>query len=159
VTARIVGPFFLAAFLTLGLAPAGAETTSDAPRERPSDAIVLYQHLNQVRSRDGVTLLEFDRRLVEVAREHALEMVARHYFAHTALDGRSPFDRLRDAGIQYTYAGENMAINVSPDAANSALLESRPHRENMLQPHYRRVGIAAVESPEGEEVFVEEFSD
>jgi uncharacterized protein YkwD len=145
--------------LTPSLAPAGAQTTGAGPRDRPSDAIVLYRHLNQVRSSDGVRLLAFDRRLVAVALQHALDMIEHHYFAHSAPDGSSPFDRLRDAGIDYTYAGENLAMDVSPDAASAALLHSPPHRENMLEPHYRRVGIAAVESPEGDEFFVEDFSD
>jgi uncharacterized protein YkwD len=157
---------FLAAVLAASVAPAAADTAGQAAddtagqaAEAPSDAIVLYHHLNRVRSRDGVGMLALDRRLVQVAREHALDMVARHYFAHAALDGRSPFDRLHEAGIDYAYAGENLAMDVNPDAANLALLESPPHRENMLEPHYRRVGIAAVRSSEGEEIFVEDFSD
>jgi uncharacterized protein YkwD len=155
----MVGPLLLAAFLTVSEAPAAADTTSAAPLERPSDAIALYQHLNQVRSKVGETLLALDRRLIEVARAHALDMIARHYFAHETPDGSSPFDRLRQAGVEYSYAGENLAMNVGPDAAHLALLESPPHRENMLEPHYRRVGIAAVRDPEGQEIFVEDFSD
>jgi uncharacterized protein YkwD len=159
VNASILGPLFLAALFLVNVAPGEAQTTSTVALERPSDAIVLYRHLNQVRSNDGERLLVLDRRLIEVARQHALDMIARHYFAHETPDGGSPFDRLHDAGVEYSYAGENLAMNVSPDAANSALLQSPPHRENMLEPHYRRVGIAAVRSSEGEEIFVEDFSD
>ena len=158
-SARFLGLSLVAAFFAAGLAAASAQEAPSAPRERPADAIVLYRHLNQARSSDGVGLLAFDQRLVAVARQHALDMLARHYFAHVAPDGSSPFDRLREAGIQYGYAGENLAMDDSADDANSALLLSPPHRENMLQPHYRRVGIAAVESPQGEEIFVEDFSD
>ncbi|MGP6159205.1 MAG: CAP domain-containing protein [Vulcanimicrobiaceae bacterium] len=158
-SARFAGPLFLAALFASGITTGSAQQAPRTPHERPADAIVLYQHLNQVRSSGGVALLAFDQRLVAVARQHALDMIARHYFAHEAPDGRSPFDRLREAGIQYDYAGENLAMDDSADDANSALLHSPPHRENMLEPHYRRVGIAAVESPEGQEIFVEDFSD
>jgi uncharacterized protein YkwD len=154
----LVSLAFVAATLSASAWSAAQEKPA-TPAERPADAMVLYQRLNYARSKHGESLLAFDRRLVAVARRQALDMVARHYFAHVAPDGRSPFDRFREAGIEFGYAGENLAINAGPDAAYLALWRSIPHRRNMLEPHYRRVGIAAVNRPEGEEIFVEEFSD
>jgi len=37
-------------------------------------------------------------------------------------------------------------------------MKSAGHRENILEPHYQKVGIGAIASAKGE-IFVEDFSD
>jgi uncharacterized protein YkwD len=66
---------------------------------------------------------------------------------------------MREAGCSYGYAGENIAQAPSERSADSALYASLPHRDNTLSPNYRRVGIAAMIAPNGELLFVEDFTD
>jgi len=90
---------------------------------------------------------------------HAYDMLERRYFGHVTPEGESPFDRLREAGISYSWAGENLALNRDEPSAALALWNSPHHRANILETHYRHVGIAAVSTTEAGEMFVQMFSD
>ncbi len=127
-------------------------------RERIGDAQALFHDLNSTRANSGLAPLAFDERLSAVARAHALDMVRHGYFGHVSLDGESPFDRMKRAGYPFGYAGENLAFDADERSANRALFNSIEHRDNMLEPHYVYVGIAAVNTDQGE-FFVEDFAD
>ncbi len=126
--------------------------------EREADARAMLATVNAERADHGLPPLTYDERLSEIARSHARDMVLRSYFAHETPEGESPFERMARAGYRFSYAGENIALDGDVDAAGRALFASTEHRENILQPHFNRVGIAAVASTDGE-VFVEDFSD
>ena len=51
---------------------------------------------------------------------------------------------LREFGIQYGYAGENLAGNQSVEKAHEALMASPGHRQNILNPNYTHIGIGIV---------------
>jgi uncharacterized protein YkwD len=121
------------------------------------DALLL--DLNRTRVEHRLPPLQVDRRLTVAAFEHAEDMAYEQYFAHVSPDGRSPFDRIREAGVSYRFAGENIAMAPTEPTASDALFASLPHRENMLDPNYRRIGIAVARRPDGELLFVEDFSD
>jgi len=126
--------------------------------DRAAEARALWADLNATRLSAGLRTLVLEPRLCRIAQAHAEDMVARRYFDHVSPDGIGPFERLTRAGWRYGYAGENLALDVSEEDAERHLLASPAHRENMLEPHYQRVGIAVV-ATESREVFVEIFSD
>ncbi len=102
--------------------------------------------LNAERVRAGLPPLTLDPALVEAARYRSADMAANNYFSHTAPDGTTVFDLLDSRGVQYTWAGENLARNNYPDAeavqvALRELMASAPHRDNILNPNYTRVGV------------------
>jgi uncharacterized protein YkwD len=159
--------FVIAISLLATLRSANASLTAAAPapapavvayRERTSDAEALLQDINAHRIGQGLAPLTLDQRLCAIAREHALDMASRSYFGHNSPEGESPFERMDRAHYGYGYAGENLALDQSVDEAAAALWHSPEHRENILEPHYARLGVAAVVAPEGE-IFVEDFSD
>jgi len=129
-----------------------------AYREKTADAQVLLQDINAHRLGLGLPPLRLDPQLCAIARAHAIDMAARSYFGHNSPDGESPFDRMNRAHYGYGYAGENLALDQTVDAAAAALWHSPEHRENILEPHYAKLGVAAVLASEGE-IFVEDFSD
>jgi uncharacterized protein YkwD len=131
---------------------------SDGARELPDEAYALFRDLNSARVAHGLRPLALEPRLCALARAHAADMVSRRYFGHNTPEGLSPFGRMDRAGWRYGYAGENLALDVDERSANRTLYRSNGHRDNMLESHYSRVGIAAVETVEGE-IFVEDFSD
>ncbi len=46
-------------------------------------------------------------------------------------------------GLSYTYAGENLAKDFpTAQRAHKALMASPTHRDNILNPHYSKVGVA-----------------
>ena len=118
----------------------------------------MLRALNAARVANGLRRLALDPRLCTIARSHAFDMVERGYFGHVSPDGVSPFDRMVRAHYRFGYAGENLALDRSARAAALALWQSSEHRNNILEPHYAKVGIAAVASTDGE-IFVEDFSD
>jgi uncharacterized protein YkwD len=171
-TEGVLGELFLLGGLSLGapdaLTLAGFPTgerevsvalvQSDDSRNRSDEARALFRDLNAIRAAKGLRPLTLEPRLCEIADSHAADMVARRYFGHDTPEGVSPFGRMDRAGWHYGYAGENLALDVDEQAASRTLYRSNGHRDNMLEPHYRHVGIAAVQSAEGE-IFVEDFSD
>jgi uncharacterized protein YkwD len=131
---------------------------SDGAREMPDEARALFRDLNGARLAHGLRALSLDPKLCVFARAHAADMVARGYFGHNTPEGLTPFGRMDRAGWRYGYAGENLALDVDERTANRTLYRSNGHRDNMLEPHYTRVGISVVGTLEGE-IFVEDFSD
>ena len=138
---------------------AGPAAGALAPLERPRDAVRVWRELNQARIARGLSPLRLDGRLSAIARDHALDMVARNYFGHTNPDGLSPFDRLARAGYRYRWAAENLALDEDAPSAARALWNSSEHRENILERHFAKVGIAAVTAIDDAEIVVEDFSD
>jgi len=126
--------------------------------DRTNDDAVILAALNERRSARGLPPLTLDPLLSTIARDHAVDMVSRNYFDHMTPEGESPFQRMDRAHYRYGYAGENIALDQSAPAAADAWWHSSEHRQNMLDVHFVRVGIAAVPSPDGE-IFVEDFSD
>lgn len=145
----------------LGSLPPPAAPVSAAQPTRNIDengAQAMFDAVNRERAGSGRPPLVFDGRLAVLARDHALDMAERNYFSHETPAGLSPFDRMAQANYRFDYAGENMALDEDAAAADQLLWKSPEHRDNTLQPHFARIGIAAVRTSEGE-LFVEDFSD
>ena len=119
--------------------PDGVELSPDPIAERE-----LFDLVNDERTQRGVAPLEWDERLVPVARAHSQEMFALKYFSHDSPVSGSPFDRIRAAGVFYSRAGENLAYAQSVVVAHRALMESPGHRENILRPEFTRIGIGII---------------
>jgi uncharacterized protein YkwD len=141
-----------------GAAGTSSPASLAAHAERPLDESLLLAELNQARVENGRRAVLLDRRLAAAARAHALDMIAHDYFAHQMPGGPSAFDFIARTGVSYGFAGETLALNVSPDAVTAKLLDDPPHRSIMLDARYRRVGISAVSTPSGE-LYVEDFTD
>ena len=73
-------------------------------------ALEVLALVNKERAAAGLKALTLDASLSKVAENHSLDMAKNNYFSHTNLKGQSPFDRLRNAGISYSTAGENIAM-------------------------------------------------
>jgi uncharacterized protein YkwD len=86
--------------------------------------------------------LRIDSRLVDAARGHADDMAARNYFSHDSLDGRSPFDRMIDAGYTGFAAAENIAAGqATPAAVVEGWRLSPGHCVNMYEPSLNEIGV------------------
>jgi uncharacterized protein YkwD len=119
---------------------------------------IMLAALNAERASRGLAPLALDSKLSAIAANFATEMTKRHFFGHSSPDGDTPFTRMDRANYPYGYAGENIALDQTPASAAVALWNSPPHRENILEPHYAKVGIGVQTSADGL-IFVEDFSD
>jgi len=139
--------------LILGLALIGAAPSASTPSS------ALLADLNHTRIAHGLPALTVSFELTKAAQSHALDMIRHRFFAHESPNGRTPFDRMHDQGVAFRFAGENIAMAPSEPIAAQSLYDSAPHRQNMLDPQFTHVGVAAVQRDDGEVFFVEDFSD
>ncbi len=113
--------------------------------------------LNADRRANGLADLTVDSRLTTVARNHAQDMITRNFFSHTNPDGQTPFTRMTQAGLSYSYAGENIAQDQTVQAAEKALMSDSGHRDNILNKNYTTVGIGVASDKNGNLYIVQDF--
>lgn len=119
----------------------------------------MFRLVNTERSRAGLQLLAFDEQLRDVARAHSKDMFVRGYFSHYTPEGISPFDRMASADIEYTYAGENLALAPSTELAMQGLMNSPGHRANILNPHFNKIGIGVIDGGIYGKMYSQEFTN
>lgn len=117
----------------------------------------MFDLVNDERSGVGLKRLEWDDRLLLLARQHSEEMFKLRYFAHLSPVSGSPFDRLRVAGITYTRAGENLAYAQSVSVAHRGLMQSQGHRENILRPEFTHIAIGVISAGPYGRMFTQMF--
>jgi uncharacterized protein YkwD len=122
-------------------------------------AQTVVADINGHRAEAHEPLLLVDAQLTSVARDRAADLLRRHYFSHVNPDGATAIDALRSRDFHFAYAGENLAAAETVPAAEAGLWASPDHRDNMLEPHYTRVGIAVVQTPDAGRLVVQIFSD
>lgn len=105
--------------------------------------------VNQERTSRGVPALTFDPELVPVARGHSRDMLTQGYFSHTSPTTGTLANRLNDAGVGYTQAGENLAYAPTLSVAHRGLMQSEGHRANILEPGFERIGIGILSASDG----------
>ena len=105
----------------------------------------MLQMVNEEREKQGLNSLQPDPELTALARQHCKDMFARGYFAHITPEGKTPSDRIREAGIKFSTAGENLALAQTLPIAHQGLMNSPGHRANILYPSYGRVGIGILD--------------
>jgi uncharacterized protein YkwD len=132
--------FFLF-LLAAGLAP---PAQSDAAQRGRSEQAVI-RRVNDVRAQHGLAPVHFSRGLSRAADAHTRDMLQRAFFAHESSDGTS-FDRRIHRYVDAPAVGETLAA-VEQRSGVAALvvqlwMESPPHREVLLAPGFRRIGVA-----------------
>lgn len=102
---------------------------------------VLLQ-VNQERAKVGLKPLVMDWELARVARTKSQDMAAKNYFSHQSPTYGSPFEMMKQFGIQYKTAGENIASGqTTPNDVMIAWMNSQGHRANILKPDYTHLGV------------------
>lgn len=119
----------------------------------------MLQMVNVERTKRNLPSLVMNDQLQKVAREHSQDMLTRGYFSHFTPEGKSPFDRMNDAGIVYGFAGENLAFSANVNLAMQGLMESPGHKANILSPNFRKVGIGVIDAGVYGKMFSQEFTD
>ncbi|HYF10584.1 MAG TPA: CAP domain-containing protein [Candidatus Paceibacterota bacterium] len=115
---------------------------------------------NDARAERGLPSLALSERLSSAALAKAEDMARRGYFSHETPEGAEPWIFLERAGYDYTYAGENLAVNFSDsEEVTEAWLASPTHRANLLGANFSEVGFGiATGTYQGREaVFVVQF--
>ncbi|GGO74573.1 CAP domain-containing protein [Nonomuraea cavernae] len=115
----------------------------------PSMAARVVSLTNAARAKHGCGRLRVDARLARAARIHSLEMARSGKFAHDSPDGSSPWDRMERAGYP-AGAAENIGRGYSSaEEAVRGWLDSRDHRQNILNCKITAIGVGVVAGPGG----------
>lgn len=119
----------------------------------------LFALVNSERKKLAIPELTWDSNIVPVARSHAKDMWERKYFSHYSPEGKDVGDRLNKAGISYSFAGENLALAPTTKTAHTGLMNSKGHRENILEPRFKKMGIGVIDNGVYGKMFVQVFTD
>lgn len=140
----------------------GTTDPGHGDKEQESDQLTVDEKkmirlVNQERTDRGLEPLEVDIRLVKLAREKAQDMIDYNYFDHQSPNLGSPFDQMKAAGINYAYAGENLAGASEVEQAHINLMNSPGHRANILKERYTHIGIGVIEGGPYGKMYVQHF--
>lgn len=119
----------------------------------------LFALVNNERRKLAIPELTWEANMIPIARNYAKDMWTRAYFSHISPEGNDVGDRLRISGINYNYAGENLALAPTTKTAYSGLMNSKGHRENILDPRFTKIGIGVIDNKVYGKMFVQVFTD
>lgn len=101
--------------------------------------------VNEIRTQNGLNTLAYDWQLGRVARIKSQDMKDNRYFAHNSPVYGTPFQMIRNFGISFRSAGENIAKGyVTPQAVVNGWMNSSGHRANILNAKYTHIGVGFV---------------
>ncbi|MGC2057790.1 MAG: CAP domain-containing protein [Candidatus Sulfotelmatobacter sp.] len=111
-----------------------------------AEQLLLYL-ANQARAQVGAPRLILDSGMSRAARLHAEKMLAEHQLSHR-LDGELSLPQRLAATTrtQFDQEGENVAFDFDAAQGHQHLMQSPPHRANLLNPAYNVVGLGVVRS-------------
>lgn len=106
----------------------------------------LITLINGARQEKKLPPLILNSKLATAAELKTDDMLTKDYFEHTSPAGITPWHWFKIAGYNFEYAGENLAMDFfESDAVLRAWMNSPTHRDNILNPNYREIGIAVKE--------------
>lgn len=102
--------------------------------------------VNEERKSRGLPVLRWSGALCQVAGIRAEEILA-GYYSHRRPDGTDCGDLLDSKGLHWQNWGENLADGQkSPEEVVHAWMASGTHRENILNPAFRFLGVCVKEN-------------
>lgn len=105
-------------------------------------AAQVVKLVNAERSKAGLSALASDALLDKVALAKAKDMSNNNYFDHQSPTYGSPFDMMKQFGVTYSYAGENIAKGQkTPQEVVTAWMNSEGHRANILSKNFTKIGV------------------
>ncbi|MBC7737612.1 MAG: CAP domain-containing protein [Candidatus Saccharibacteria bacterium] len=114
--------------------PVPARSTTDGPR--------LVELMNGERAKAGLAPLVLSPEISAVAHAFACESAARGDIGHVGIDGSKLSERLMRGGLAPLNVAENNAgIYDTAEEVLAAWMASPHHRENILRPNMRAVGV------------------
>ena len=119
-----------------------ARENNVTPNQNTNFTQQVIQLTNERRKENGLEPLKSYAELTNVAQTKSEDMVNNDYFAHTSPTYGSPFQMLRDFGIDYRTAAENIAAGQrTPEEVVESWMNSPGHRRNILNQNVTHIGV------------------
>lgn len=121
-------------------------------------ACEVLMAVNQERGTRGLAALAALSQCVLEAQSHATDMVQRDFFAHDS-PTETTSQRFARFGLANSYWGENIAAGYKSAAQVMAgWMSSTGHRNNILSPNFRSMGVGMATDAQGMVFWVQCFS-
>lgn len=131
--------------------------TPEIPDEDSSYAARILRLVNEERAKAGLSALTLDTGLTAAGNVRAKEIVSS--FSHTRPNGTSFSTAIREQGVSFRGAGENIAWGQkSPEEVMDAWMNSPGHRANILNEKYTRIGVGHYQNGTGTNYWVQLFA-
>ncbi|GAA0133635.1 hypothetical protein YSY43_04750 [Paenibacillus sp. YSY-4.3] len=128
---------------TAPTAPSKDNNANAGQSDAASFASQVVDLVNQERAKAGLKPLATQADLTKVAAAKAADMRENGYFDHQSPTYGSPFDMMKQFGVSYSYAGENIAKGQrTPAEVMNAWMNSEGHRQNIMSPNFTNIGVA-----------------
>lgn len=104
----------------------------------------LIELTNKERMDNGLPALTQNQLLTQAAINKGNDILKNQIFAHN-INGKKFSSWTKELGYDYSYVGENLAIDFSnSEEIMEAWNNSPAHKENLLSPYYKEIGIAKI---------------
>ena len=148
----VLAAWMLAGTASASAADCGPVTTQVSGLSQSQMESSIGCLINGERTSYGLQPVTPNTDLRQAALSHSDEMIREGYFEHTSPAGLTFIDRIDGTGYMHGArsweVGENLVWGTGPLSTPLALvtawMNSPPHRENLLRPAFREIGIAAV---------------
>ncbi len=118
----------------------------------------VVQLVNKERAANGLKALTVNSQLTKTATLKSEDMVKLNYFDHTSPTYGSPFDMMKQFGITYRAAGENIAKGqTTPEQVMQGWMNSPGHRANILNASFTQIGVGIAKTAQGQYVWTQQF--
>jgi uncharacterized protein YkwD len=136
----------------------GDDSKSEKPFKLTEDEQTIFDLTNKAREKEKLPPLKLNPLLCKVARAHSANMAKQERMAHE-LDGKNPSQRMKEAGYQASWGGENVAMADGETTENifKMWMDSPPHRANILKDKFKEIGVGVAKNAKGEVYYTQVF--
>lgn len=132
------------------------QTINVPTKEQASIEQEVTKLVNAERAKAGLPALKSDWELARVAEFKSQDMRDKNYFSHTSPTYGSPFTMMKNFGITYKAAGENIAKGQrTASEVVQAWMNSEGHRANIMSKSFTHIGVGYVEGNYWTQMFIQ----
>jgi len=138
--------------------PAPKPTTAPTSGNYSAFQQKILELVNVERANNGLKSLTMNAELSKVATLKSKDMANLNYFSHTSPTYGSPFEMMKQFGISYRAAGENIAMGqTSPEQVMQGWMNSPGHRANILNASFTQLGVGVAKDSNGRIYWTQQF--
>ena len=132
----------------------GEDNSEESVQESLAHQVVRL--VNEERAKAGLPALAIDVNTEAAALVRAKEI--KQSFSHTRPNGTQFATALKEQGVNYRGAGENIAWGQrTPEAVMQAWMNSDGHRANILKPKFTKIGVGHYQDASGTNYWTQLF--
>lgn len=122
------------------------------PSADENNELAIFHAMNQERASFGLPPFVLNADLTQSSRLHSRDMANNNFTEHEGSDGSDAGERILRTCYVWTTWGENIGWGYNGDVEQMMnwWMNSPPHREAILSPDYRDVGVGYIVNPNSE---------